>query len=707
VNLEQFRVIAVQHDGRFKTFDTLARSIVKQVSGDSEFERRLPGQQGTVKQDPAYTYLDLLFNAQAYKDLRLIHIRKKPIRDTLTQAALGKVDKDTLNAILKDGRVSLTFLGLPEVTAALKELSRDVMRSAKDVEALTNVAALADPRALARLLRVIPPPGARTQQERWFSIEDLAVAAAQQNSAGTGMSALPGMTPEMQAGLTDQWLALRRAWASSDAPAVNAALDRLANALRQANPSVYPAQGKLGLEQWYYRWNKMMWTWSVYLVALVLLLMGVVYRWRGAVRAGVGVFALAFALHTVAGGIRWYLAGRIPNSNMFEAVTAAAWFGGVLAIFLELGPSLYRRRVAWWSAAIAAVGGLLTWLMLLTWRGIAYGAWQQWGAAPIAALVVCALGVLGLLALAGARRTVSVRGVPLLAAAGAGMVALMCGQFLKNSLDSDIGRIMPVLSDLWLYVHTNMVIASYALIGMAFLTAAIYVVGRMLAAGPTKAPGLWLSLAIPLVVLPLAALFPAIELQTVASAWSPFVIVFGMYAVANVARVVWREGARRAQVAWALGGMTAVASHSGGALALAAGDSNVASGNAVRTTSGGAIAERPARGPKLATETSGNLAQVLDGATMLLLELSFITLWTGIIMGAIWADHSWGRPWGWDPKEVFALNTWIIFLILVHVRLKVRDKALWTGVLAVIGTSVMLFNWVVVNFFIVGLHSYA
>jgi len=98
---------------------------------------------------------------------------------------------------------------------------------------------------------------------------------------------------------------------------------------------------------------------------------------------------------------------------------------------------------------------------------------------------------------------------------------------------------------------------------------------------------------------------------------------------------------------------------------------------------------------------------VLDGATMLLLELSFITLWTGIIMGAIWADHSWGRPWGWDPKEVFALNTWIIFLILVHVRLKVRDKALWTAVLAVIGCSVMLFNWIVVNFFITGLHSYA
>jgi ABC-type transport system involved in cytochrome c biogenesis permease subunit len=100
-------------------------------------------------------------------------------------------------------------------------------------------------------------------------------------------------------------------------------------------------------------------------------------------------------------------------------------------------------------------------------------------------------------------------------------------------------------------------------------------------------------------------------------------------------------------------------------------------------------------------------AEVFDGATMVLMELSFVMLWTGIVMGAIWADHSWGRPWGWDPKEVFALNTFLVFLVLVHVRLKVRDKGLWTALLAIAGCGVMLFNWIVINFVISGLHSYA
>jgi ABC-type transport system involved in cytochrome c biogenesis permease subunit len=119
----------------------------------------------------------------------------------------------------------------------------------------------------------------------------------------------------------------------------------------------------------------------------------------------------------------------------------------------------------------------------------------------------------------------------------------------------------------------------------------------------------------------------------------------------------------------------------------------------------GDLAGATAAGGGTADRTSA--AQVFDGVTMVLMELAFVMLWAGLVMGAIWADHSWGRPWGWDPKEVFALNTFLIFAVLVHVRLKAKDKGLWTAVLAVIGAGVMLFNWIVVNFVITGLHSYA
>jgi ABC-type transport system involved in cytochrome c biogenesis permease subunit len=97
----------------------------------------------------------------------------------------------------------------------------------------------------------------------------------------------------------------------------------------------------------------------------------------------------------------------------------------------------------------------------------------------------------------------------------------------------------------------------------------------------------------------------------------------------------------------------------------------------------------------------------LDQCNLVVLQLAFWMLGAGVILGAIWADQSWGRPWGWDPKETFALVTWIVYLITVHVRVVTVNKAWWTAVLACLGFFVMLFNWIGVNFLLVGLHSYA
>jgi len=101
------------------------------------------------------------------------------------------------------------------------------------------------------------------------------------------------------------------------------------------------------------------------------------------------------------------------------------------------------------------------------------------------------------------------------------------------------------------------------------------------------------------------------------------------------------------------------------------------------------------------------LLEALDQSHMILLQMATIALFVGLVLGAIWADYSWGRPWGWDPKEVFALVTWLFYAILIHVRFLVRRRALWTAVLSCAGFAAMQFNWWVVNFYIVGLHSYA
>ncbi|MBX3388763.1 MAG: cytochrome c biogenesis protein CcsA [Phycisphaeraceae bacterium] len=98
----------------------------------------------------------------------------------------------------------------------------------------------------------------------------------------------------------------------------------------------------------------------------------------------------------------------------------------------------------------------------------------------------------------------------------------------------------------------------------------------------------------------------------------------------------------------------------------------------------------------------------LDTAQMTVLQLAFWTLGVGILLGAWWADHSWGRWWAFDPKETWALITWIVYLIVIHVRLTTgKNKGLVTAWLSVVGFFVMLWTYFGVNLLLPGLHAYA
>jgi cytochrome c-type biogenesis protein CcsB len=78
-----------------------------------------------------------------------------------------------------------------------------------------------------------------------------------------------------------------------------------------------------------------------------------------------------------------------------------------------------------------------------------------------------------------------------------------------------------------------------------------------------------------------------------------------------------------------------------------------------------------------------------------------------LVFAMIWAEEAWGRFWGWDPKEVWALIVWLFYSAYLHLRLSrgwVGTKSAW---MAVIGFVIILITLVVVNLVIAGLHSYA
>jgi cytochrome c-type biogenesis protein CcsB len=79
----------------------------------------------------------------------------------------------------------------------------------------------------------------------------------------------------------------------------------------------------------------------------------------------------------------------------------------------------------------------------------------------------------------------------------------------------------------------------------------------------------------------------------------------------------------------------------------------------------------------------------------------------GLIFGMVWANKAWGRYWGWDPKETWALITFLVYSIYLHVRLARGWNGTWTACLSVVGFLVTMFTLFGVNFLISGLHSYA
>jgi cytochrome c-type biogenesis protein CcsB len=99
--------------------------------------------------------------------------------------------------------------------------------------------------------------------------------------------------------------------------------------------------------------------------------------------------------------------------------------------------------------------------------------------------------------------------------------------------------------------------------------------------------------------------------------------------------------------------------------------------------------------------------EVLDQLSYRLVAFVF-PLWTfSVIAGAIWAESAWGRYWGWDPKETWAFITWVAYAAYLHARVTVGWKGRRAAWLCLFAGSTFLFNYVYVNVWGTGKHTYS
>jgi cytochrome c-type biogenesis protein CcsB len=177
-----------------------------------------------------------------------------------------------------------------------------------------------------------------------------------------------------------------------------------------------------------------------------------------------------------------------------------------------------------------------------------------------------------------------------------------------------------------------------------------------------------LALAVDVVVIytPAGQLVPALKSYWIAIHVTAMIIAIGMYVFGAVVTVMYLLSARH--------------------------ERRVAAGQDSATA--GILAQLPR-------------AEALDRLSYRSILFAFPAWTFAVIAGAIWADQTWGRYWGWDPKETWSFIAWLVYAAFLHARATAGWRGQRAAVIHLTGFTCLLFNLVGVNLWITGLHSYA
>lgn len=541
---------------------------------------KIRNRQSIDGKDPLYTALDMAFRPDAWADQRIIYVQAIPVREQLTLFAQGATEQERrveAERIMQQGLVSPNFLLQQQVLARLDDMGRDSTRAAAVGKVYTSIDTFM---RLAESLNFLPPPAAPgwTPHDPWINPLPIAMPALQ-TAGGMPPATLPAAAASpydadttRRIKLAFQQMAL--GWAENDVTLSNTGIASFVALAPTIDPPHYPSQAKRTVELWYNR------------------------TFNGTLLAFVYFLAMTLFLLTAVGVVR--------NRGRVETTALAA-------LAVAVGLHIVVMGIRWWLAGRIPIQ-------------------NQFESVLGAAMFGCLIGLL----LEWKKRN-GIYGVAFSFVGFLATTTLLAAPYVFGTdLGGAVGKVAGILNSAWLYIHVNVVIASYALIFAAAVIGLIYLGLRLWHWVNPVEPG-------------------SDELASPPSGGG------------------------------SIGGGQALSMAGGVATAAAPSTLSVADIESTRAAS----------------------LDTLDQANMVVLQMAMWLLGIGIICGAVWADRSWGRPWGWDPKETFALVTWIVYLIIVHLRFVTRAKADWTAALAVVGCVVMLFNWIGVNFFLKGLHSYA
>jgi len=340
-------LIAVQDNGRYKTLDSFSREWVSAVAGSDH----LPGL------SPVGSTLEWLFNGAAYRDERVIKVRSAGVVAQL-MVALPEIDRPALQ---KTQRLTPAQLADPAVERVIRQMERDIT-TRRAVQRVREAQALSQ--RLDEFVAIVPQPGG-DEVAPWFLPEETLGSLSDEQLAALGLAReqlrgqrpIRGMAPDQAWTVTLTWNALKKAWLDGDAPHVQEYVDRLAALLPTlAGPNVYPTLAERRAEAQYYRFGKFTWAWVAYFLAALTGVWAVLTRWRWPFVITFVLTLVGLACQGYGLSLRWYILGRIPIANAFEAVVGASCVGVVIALVLAV---THRSRILLLAGSVLGFAFLL------------------------------------------------------------------------------------------------------------------------------------------------------------------------------------------------------------------------------------------------------------------------------------------------------------------------------------------------------------
>jgi cytochrome c-type biogenesis protein CcsB len=536
---DPLRYLPVQDGGRTKPLETLARETLQLVYGKQSY-RGLDG-----KSRPALEIVMTWMLVPSYWDTqKIVEINHRGLKDSLS------LDHDqkyfTPAELFANTRLVLVMQELASYRETKKKLDPYYQAAQRLESQLATYSAAKQ----GQIFRVVPPkplPPASVDMPNPHA--GTAIGAPNPIEAGENAPMPPMMMGAMGGGASQRWIAanelegdLKESFAqmarafvhalpgeganapTADPAAAKEELQKAVDAFKEKakaqNPEAYPSDKEISVEVHYDSFHPFMWAWILYLVAALTIAIAWQTSREGLMKAGWVFAVLAFLLHVYGFGLRIYLAGRPPVSNMYESVV---WVSFGVVVFAMIFEILNKKKFI------------------------------------------------------------------LLAGCSIATLCLIVGDLAPTILDRSIQPLQPVLrSNMWLTIHVLTITLSYS------------------------------------------AYF----------------------------------------LAWGLGNI--------GLFFIL-------------------------RGEKPTDERPRAFSHSIYRA----LQVGVVLLAAGTILGGVWADYSWGRFWGWDPKETWAFIALMGYLAVLHARLTGWVQNFGMLVFSVLAFNLVLMAWYGVNFVLgAGLHAY-